>query len=50
MGVCVGEGLVEGIMSFGTGVTDICELPYGCWELNPCPLEEQLALLNAKPS
>ncbi|KAL6040702.1 hypothetical protein STEG23_006982, partial [Scotinomys teguina] len=25
----------------GTGVTDSCELLYGCWELNPGPLQEQ---------
>lgn len=25
---------------------DSCELPCGCWELNPGPLEEQLVLLT----
>jgi hypothetical protein len=34
----------------GTGVTDGCELPCGCWKLNPGPLEEQPVLLTAKPS
>ena len=34
----------------GTGVTDSCELPCGCWELNPGPLEEQPVLLTAEPS
>ena len=31
----------EGIGSLGTEVTDSCELPGGCWELNPASLEEQ---------
>ena len=26
------------------GVTDSCELPYGCWELNSGPQEEYLVL------
>jgi hypothetical protein len=34
----------------GTGVTDGWELPYGCWELNPGPLEEQQVFLIAEPS
>lgn len=25
------------------------ELPCGCWELNPVPLQEQLVLLTAQP-
>jgi hypothetical protein len=28
----------------GTEITDSCELPCGCWELNPDLLEEQPAL------
>jgi hypothetical protein len=31
-------------------ITDGCEPPYGCWELNSGPLEEQSVLLTAKPS
>ena len=31
-------------------VTDSCELPYGCWELKPSPLEEQSGLLSTHPS
>ena len=31
----------EGNRSPGTGVTDGCELPFGYWELNLHPLEEQ---------
>jgi hypothetical protein len=31
-------------------ITDGCELPYGCWELNSGPLEEQSALLTTEPS
>jgi hypothetical protein len=27
-----------------------CEPPYGCWELNSGPLEEQAFLLTAEPS
>jgi hypothetical protein len=30
--------------------TDGCELPCGCWELNPGPLEEQPVLLSSEPS
>jgi hypothetical protein len=29
---------------------DGCEPPYGCWELNSGPLEEQSVLLTAEPS
>ncbi|CAO2613549.1 hypothetical protein LEMLEM_LOCUS16128 [Lemmus lemmus] len=32
------------------GVTDSCELPCGCWELNPGPREEQSVLLTTEPS
>ena len=35
-----------GDRSPGTGVTDSCEPPRGCWELNPGPLEEQPVLLT----
>jgi hypothetical protein len=31
-------------------VTDGCEPPGGCWDLNSGPLEEQSALLIAEPS
>ena len=31
-------------------ITDDCELPCGCWELNSGPLEEQSMLLIAEPS
>jgi hypothetical protein len=31
-------------------ITDCCEPPCGCWELNSEPLEEQSVLLTAKPS
>jgi hypothetical protein len=31
-------------------ITDGCEPPCGCWELNSGPLEEQLALPTTKPS
>ena len=42
--------LCEGVGSPGTGVTDSCELPYGCWELNSGFLEEQPVLFTAEPS
>jgi hypothetical protein len=31
-------------------ITDICEPPCGCWELNSGPLEEQSVLLTSEPS
>jgi hypothetical protein len=31
------------------GVTDSCELPCGCWELNRGPPEEQSVLPTAEP-
>jgi hypothetical protein len=31
-------------------VTDGCELPCGCWDLNSGPSEEQSVLLTAEPS
>jgi hypothetical protein len=31
-------------------VTDGCEPPCGCWDLNSGPSEEQLALLTTEPS
>jgi hypothetical protein len=34
----------------GVGVPDNHELPYGCWKLNPCPLEEQPAMLITEHS
>jgi hypothetical protein len=38
----------EGIRFFGTGVTDGCELPFGCLELNLDPLQEQHELLTTE--
>ena len=43
-------GLCEGARSPGIIVTDSCELPCGCWELNPGPLEEQTERLTSVPS
>jgi hypothetical protein len=31
-------------------ITDGCESPWGCWELNSGPLEEQSVSLTAEPS
>ena len=39
-----------GSRSSGTGVLDVGELPCGCWELNPGPLQEQPVLVPAEPS
>ena len=38
----------EGTRSPGTGVTDGCDLPYGCWEPISGPLKEQPVLLIAE--
>jgi hypothetical protein len=40
----------EGSETPGTGVTGGCEPPWGCWELNTGPLEEQPVLLTTEPS
>jgi hypothetical protein len=42
--------LEEGFRSPGTGVKDGCELPCGCLESNPGPLEEQAVLVSVKSS
>jgi hypothetical protein len=47
---CLHVCLREGVGSPGTGVTDSCELPSGCWELNLGPLGEQPVLLVTEPS
>jgi hypothetical protein len=38
------------VRSLETGVTDGCQVPCGCWELNLRPLEEQTVLLTGEPS
>ena len=40
----------ESVRFPGMGVTDSCELPCRCWELNPGPLEEQPMLLATELS
>ena len=40
----------EDIRSPGTEVTDSCELPCGCWELNLGPLQGQLVILTTAQS
>jgi hypothetical protein len=47
--MCV-QRLEGGIGCPGTGVTDGCEPPCDCCELNPGPLEEQPGLSTAEPS
>lgn len=45
------SGIPEKVVrALETGVKDIYELPCGCLELNPSPLEEQLLFLTTKPS
>lgn len=39
-----------GIGYLGTGVTEGCESLCGCWELSPCPLDEQSEVLTGEPS
>lgn len=41
---------VEGIGASGTGDSDCCKLPWGCWESNPVVLEKQPVLLIAQSS
>ena len=36
---CLSVCLCEGVRVPGTGVTDSCELPRGCWEMNLGPPE-----------
>ena len=31
-------------------ITDVCEPPCGCWDLNSGPSEEQAVLLTTEPS
>ena len=52
--MCIGALLayisVGCVRSLKTGVTDGCELPCGCWKLNPGPLKDQPKLLITEPS
>ena len=47
--MCACGGSVEGVWSPGTRVTD-CEPPYGCWESNLGPLQEQQVRLIGESS
>ena len=40
----------EGVGSPGTAVSNGCYMTYGCWELNPDPLQEQSMLLTPEPA
>lgn len=46
---CLHLCLCESVGHTGTKVTDSCELPCGCWHLNPHSLEVQPVLLTAEP-
>lgn len=41
-------GATESFRSFGTGVTNVCELPCGCSEANLGPLQEQPVIWTAE--
>ena len=40
----------EVFRSLEYGVSGSCKSPYGCWDSNPCPPEEQLELLTTNSS
>ena len=40
----------EGGRVSGPGITDGCEPPCDCWELNPSPLQKQPVFLATEPS
>lgn len=42
--------LYEGVRLPGTGASDSCELPCGCWKPNSGPLKDQQALPTTEPS
>lgn len=47
---CAGPELRGGIRSPRTGGTDRCEMPCGCRDPNPGPLEWHLVLVTTEPS
>lgn len=44
------RGVKRGYRIPKIGVPCCCVLPFGCWELNPCPLEEQQMLVTTDTS
>ena len=48
--VCHPQRLEEGVRSVSISIIDGCELPCGCWDLNPGLLEEQPVLLTSEPT
>ena len=49
--ICTPEEVMNmAILSYNTTVIVGLEPPYGCWELNSRPFEEQPVLLNTEPS
>jgi hypothetical protein len=40
----------EGVRSPKAGVTNGCDLPYGCWQSNLSPLGEQSIILHTEAS
>jgi hypothetical protein len=47
--VCLVPAEARSVRAQETGVIDSCELPCGCWELNPGPLKEQPVLVSTEP-
>ena len=47
---CLHECLCDSVRASETGVSDGCELPCGCLELNSAPLDKQTVLLTTEPS
>lgn len=45
---CLQRSYPLGLELHTDGVTDGCEMPKGCWELDPGPLEEHPVLLTAE--
>lgn len=50
LSVCTSLVPTEGTRTYDTGVMDDCALPWGCWEPNLVPLEEQQMVLTVELS
>lgn len=49
--ICILCTLVFKVVRFpGNRIANSCEVPCGCWVLNPGPLEEQPVVLTTEPS
>lgn len=45
-----GQKRASNSLGLGCGITNVCKLPFGPWELTPGSLEEQPVRLSAKPT